>query len=387
MNARLLQYATFLTVASLLTWGMHRYLWARLVRDPEWPAVWQRAGAWSLVGLAVTMLLAMPLQRVLPRAVMGPLAMVAFGWMGLSFLLVVGTLGAEVLRGAYHLLGGAHDPERRAFARGLAALVGGGGGLAGAWGVRTALSAWTVRTVRVAIEGLPAALDGFTIVQLTDVHVGTTIGRAFVEAMVRATNDLRPDVVAITGDLVDGSVAELGAHVAPIAGLRAKHGVYFVTGNHEYYSGVDAWLVELQRLGVRVLANERVAIGEAGALVDLAGVHDYGARRFPGPHQPDLAKALAGRDPSRPVVLLAHQPKHAREAVAQGVSLMLSGHTHGGQIWPWTKLVALDQPYVKGLHRDGATQVYVSEGTGYWGPPMRLGSKPEITRVVLCRRA
>ena len=388
MNARLLQYATFLTVASLLTWGMHRYLWARLVRDPEWPAVWQRAGTWSLVAFALTMLVAMPLQRVLPRSVMGPVAMVAFGWMGLSFLLVVGLLGAEVVRGAYHLLGGAHDPERRrVFARGLAALVGGGGGLAGAWGVRTALSAWTVRTVRVAIEGLPAALDGFTIVQLTDVHVGPTIGRGFIEAMVRAVNDLRPDVVAITGDLVDGSVAELGSHVAPIAGLRAKHGVYFVTGNHEYYSGVDAWLVELRRLGVRVLANERVTLGEAGALLDLAGVHDYGARRFPGPHQPDLAKALAGRDRSRPVVLLAHQPKHAREAVAEGVSLMLSGHTHGGQIWPWAKLVALDQPYVKGLHRDGATQVYVSEGTGYWGPPMRVGTEPEITRVVLCRRA
>jgi hypothetical protein len=386
MNQRLLQLAAFLSVASLLTWGMHRYLWARLVRDPEWPALWQRVGTWSLVGLGLTMLLAMPLQRVLPRPLMTALAMVAFGWKGLSFVLVIGTLGAEVVRGAYHLLGGAHDPERRrAFARGLAAVVGGGGGLAGAYGVRTALAAWTVRTVRVAIEGLPASLDGFTIVQLTDVHVGPTIGRDFIEAMVRTVNDLRPDAVAITGDLVDGSVADLGHHVAPIAGLRAKHGVYFVTGNHEYYSGVDAWLVELRRLGVRVLANERVTLGDAGGMFDLAGVHDYGARRFPGAHQPDLAKALAGRDTTRPVVLLAHQPKHAREAVAQGVDLMLSGHTHGGQIWPWSTLVALDQKYVKGLHRDAATQVYVSEGTGYWGPPMRLGSEPEITRVVLCR--
>jgi predicted MPP superfamily phosphohydrolase len=383
---RALQIVFFLTVVSLITYGMHHYLWARLVRDPEWPALWQRVGTWSLVGLALTMLLAMPLQRVLPRPLMTALAMVAFGWMGLSFVLVIGTLGAEVVRGAYHLLGGAHDPERRrVFARGLAAVVGGGGGLAGAYGVRTALAAWTVRTVRVAIEGLPASLDGFTIVQLTDVHVGPTIGRGFIEAMVRTVNDLRPDAVAITGDLVDGSVADLGHHVAPIAGLRAKHGVYFVTGNHEYYSGVDAWLDELRRLGVRVLANERVTLGDAGGMFDLAGVHDYGARRFPGPHQPDLAKALAGRDTTRPVVLLAHQPKHAREAVAQGVDLMLSGHTHGGQIWPWSTLVALDQKYVKGLHRDGATQVYVSEGTGYWGPPMRLGSEPEITRVVLCR--
>ncbi len=203
--------------------------------------------------------------------------------------------------------------------------------------------------------------------------------------MVRTVNDLRPDAVVITGDLVDGSVAELGAHVAPLAGLRAKHGVFFVTGNHEYYSGVDAWLAELGRLGVRVLANERVALGEGDAVFDLAGVHDWSGRRMPGPHKPDLPKALAGRDPARPVVLLAHQPKHAREAVEHGVSLMLSGHTHGGQIWPWTALVGLDQPYVKGLHRSGRTQVYVSEGTGYWGPPMRLGSEPEITRVVLAR--
>ncbi|MFO0607093.1 MAG: metallophosphoesterase [Polyangiales bacterium] len=386
MNARILQFAVFLSVATLLTAGMHRLLWARLVRDPGWPEPWPRALTAVLVGLAVTMVAALPLQRALPRPVAGVLAMVAFGWMGLSFVLVVGTLGAEIVRGAYRLLAGAHDPERRqSLARGLAALVGVGGTLAGAWGIRTALGRWRVETVRVPVANLPASLEGFTIVQVTDIHVGPTIGRGFVDAMVRAVNDLRPDAVAITGDLVDGSVASLGEHVAPLAGLRARHGVFFVTGNHEYYSGVDEWLAELGRLGVRVLANERVTLGGADGAIDLAGVHDWSGRRHPGPHKPDLAKALAGRDPARPVVLLAHQPKQAREAAAHGVALVLSGHTHGGQIWPWGAVVALDQTYVKGLHREGATHIYVNQGTGYWGPPMRLGTAPEITRVVLTR--
>jgi hypothetical protein len=370
----------------LSTWGMHRYLWVRLVRDPAWPGAWQRAGTALLVGLAVTMAAAMPLQRLLPRRVMGAVAMVAFVWMGMSFVLVVGLAGTEIVRWAYQRLWRTNDPARRqAMARGLAALVGGGGVLAGAWGVRRALGNWRVETVRVPIAGLPATMEGFTIVQVSDVHVGPTIGRDFVEAMVRRVNDLSPDVVAITGDLVDGSVEALAWHVAPLASLRARYGVYFVTGNHEYYSGVEAWLTELRRLGLRVLANERVALGDAMGTIDLAGVHDWSGRRFPGPHQPDLAKALAGRDRERPVVLLAHQPKHAREAVKHGVSLVLSGHTHGGQIWPWSAVVALDQPYVKGLHRAGETYVYVNQGTGYWGPPMRLGTEPEITRVVLVR--
>lgn len=386
MHARVIQLGVFLSVASALAWGIHWFLWARLVRDPAWPAPWPRVATTALVGLAVTMLAALPLQRVLPRPLMSGLALVAFAWMGLMFVLVVGLTATEIVRVAYHLLAGGHDPARRqALARGLAGLVAGGGGLASAWAVRTALARWDVRTVRVPIARLPASLEGYTIVQLTDVHVGPTIGRDFVAAMVRTVNDLRPDAVAITGDLVDGSVAALGEHVAPLGELRARHGVFFVTGNHEYYSGVDEWLAALAGLGVRVLANERVTLGGDDGAIDLAGVHDWSGRRFPGPHRPDLAKALAGRDRERPVVLLAHQPKHAREAVAHGVSLVLSGHTHGGQIWPWGALVALDQRYVKGLYREGDTHVYVSQGTGYWGPPMRLGTTPEITRVVLTR--
>jgi hypothetical protein len=238
--------------------------------------------------------------------------------------------------------------------------------------------------VRVPITKLPKDLDGYTIVQISDLHVGPTIGRAFVEEVVAKANAQRPDAVVITGDLVDGSVDQLEEAIAPLADLRAKDGVFFVTGNHEYYSGVDAWLAHLRKLGVRVLRNERVALRDAaGGGLDLAGVDDHSARRFGRGHGTDLERALGDRDASRAVVLLAHQPKTFLEAVAHGIDLQLSGHTHGGQIWPWGYAVKLDQPHIAGLSREGASQIYVSRGTGYWGPPMRVGAPAEVTRVEL----
>jgi hypothetical protein len=195
-------------------------------------------------------------------------------------------------------------------------------------------------------------------------------------------NALTPDVVAITGDLVDGSVEALREHVAPLAKLKAAHGVFFVTGNHEYYSGVDEWLDELRRLGIRVLRNESVTLSRGAAAVELAGIDDHASGRFPG-HGPDLRRALKDRDPRRPVVLLAHQPVAVHEAAAFDVDLQLSGHTHGGQLWPWGYLVRLQQKYLNGLYRIGNTLLYVSCGTGYWGPPMRLGAPAEITELTL----
>jgi predicted MPP superfamily phosphohydrolase len=207
------------------------------------------------------------------------------------------------------------------------------------------------------------------------------LGKSWLTRIVEQVNALEPDAVVITGDLVDGSVRRLREHVAPLSELRAKHGVYFVTGNHEYYSGVDAWLTELTRLGVRTLRNERVAIGDHDASFDLAGVDDW--RAFGRGHGRDLARAVAGRDARRELVLLAHQPKQAREAAHHGVGLQLSGHTHGGQIFPWNLFVRLEQPFVAGLARLGDTQIYVSRGTGYWGPPMRVAAPAEITLLTL----
>lgn len=386
MNPRTLQTMVFVLFALGILGGIHYYLWARLVRDPGWPAPVTRAATVAVVALGVLLLATMIFGRMLPRAAASVLAWAAFVWLGVAFLLFAGLVSTELFRVVSRLVWSNPDDTRRLFfARGVAALVGGGAAIAAMVAVRQALSALTVRTVRVPIAGLHPSLEGMTVVQLTDIHVGPTIGRPFIEEMVRRVNELRPDVIAITGDLVDGPVSELGHHVAPLADLKARHGVYFVTGNHEYYSGVDAWLAELTRLGVRVLRNERVTLGEGDAVLDVAGVDDWSARRFGNGHGADLTRALAGRDASRPVVLLAHQPKAITEAAEKGVHLVLSGHTHGGQIWPWTKLVALDQPILAGLHRVRETHIYVSEGTGYWGPPMRLGTRAEISKLVLVR--
>jgi len=198
---------------------------------------------------------------------------------------------------------------------------------------------------------------------------------------------LQPDLIAITGDLVDGNVDELIERVNLLKQLKAPHGVFFVTGNHEYYSGADAWCQALSQMGIRVLRNERVTIGEGQDIFDLAGIDDASASHFPG-HSSDLAKALAARDVNRPVVLLAHQPKAIFEASKLGVDLQLSGHTHAGQLWPFTYIVRLVQPYVQGLSRHSErTQIYVNRGTGYWGPPMRLPDRSEITLLEFERDA
>ncbi len=241
----------------------------------------------------------------------------------------------------------------------------------------------TLREVDIRLGRLPASMHGLSIVQLTDVHIGNTIGVDFVRAMVDAANAANPDVIVITGDLVDGPVDTLRAAAAPLANLQARHGVFFVTGNHEYYSGVDAWIEYLVELGIRVLRNERVQIANGSDYFDLAGIDDYRAHFFAG-HGPDLKAALAGRDPSKELVLLAHQPKHVHEAKKHNVGLQLSGHTHGGQIWPWHYVAKASQAgLLAGHSQHERTQLYISRGTGYWGPPVRLFAKSEITRVRL----
>jgi predicted MPP superfamily phosphohydrolase len=377
----------FLPVAVGLTYGIHRYLWARLVRDLALAPPWRALGGAAMVVLALLIPLALVVGRWARPAVARLIAWPAYLWLGLMFFLLVAVLvgdGVRLAAAATALMSGrVADPERRLF---LHRLLGGGAAAAalgmGAFAVRSALGRVEVRPLEVALARLPARLDGLTIVQLTDLHIGPTLGREFVEELVRRTNALSPDVVAITGDLVDGSVASIGHAVAPLAGLKARRGVYFVTGNHEYYSGVEEWLAELGRLGVRVLRNEHVPLDDG---LDLAGIDDHSSAGFAPGHGPDLARAVAGRDASRELVLLAHQPRAVHDAKRHGVGLQLSGHTHGGQIWPFGYLVALTQPLLAGLGRFGATQLYVSRGTGFWGPPMRLGAPAEITHITLRR--
>ena len=240
-----------------------------------------------------------------------------------------------------------------------------------------------VRSVDVSIAGLPIALHGFTIAQISDVHIGPTIRRRYVGAIVDAVNALEADMIAITGDLVDGSVAQLSQHTEPLARLSARHGSYFVTGNHEYYSGVAGWVSELRRLGLRVLMNEHVVLDHEGESVVVAGVTDYGAHHYDPSHRSDPAASVVGAPEAAVRLLLAHQPRSAFGAEAAGFHLQLSGHTHGGQFWPWNFFVRMQQPFTSGLRRLGKLWVYTSRGTGYWGPPKRVGAPSEITHLRL----
>ena len=238
--------------------------------------------------------------------------------------------------------------------------------------------------VDVPIVGLPAALHGFTIAQISDIHVGPTIKAPYLQGIVDAVNRLQADMVAITGDLVDGSVKELAGHVAPLAGLSSRHGSFFVTGNHEYYSGAASWIDELRRLGLTVLVNQHVVLEQEGERMVLAGVADFTAHHFDPSHQSDPQAALLGAPGDAAVrILLAHQPRSAATAEQAGFDLQLSGHTHGGQFFPWGYFVRFQQPFTAGLYRMGRLWVYVSRGTGYWGPPKRLGAPSEITRLRL----
>lgn len=398
------RYAVFFLLASIVMGALHRYVWTRLVRDPRMPRRWARVGTVLFVALYITLFAAFFAARFLPRATAAPVVWVGYTWLGLLFFLGFACAVTDVARsialridrarsrravgdgtreGDSDADAPANVERRQAIARifgALAAVL--GLGMSGA-GMVSALSSVAIARVRVGIQGWRKR-DGYRIVQISDVHVGPTIGRGFVEEVVAKINALEPDLVAITGDLVDGTVEDLAEHVAPLANIVAKDGVFFVTGNHEYYSGAVAWCAHLARLGIRVLRNEHVRIGEDDGF-DVAGIDDASSRGLVPGHGPDVHKALANRDPSRPVVLLAHQPKGVETADELGVDLQLSGHTHGGQLFPWNFLVRLQQPFVAGLHRVRKTQIYVSRGTGYWGPPMRLGAPAEITEILLSR--
>jgi len=394
--ARLGQFLIFLAVSTLIVGGLHWYLWARLIRDTALPSPWRQILTWVVVVLCVSIPAAMFLSRAIPFEASRIISMVPFVWMGVWFLMVLALFGVDLVKLVLFLVkkasgGGAliEDPSRRVA---LARIVGGAIGVTAlaltGFGVVRALGPIVVRRIEVGLAKLPRALDGFRIVQITDLHIGLTLGRDWLEEVVDQTLRLEPDLIAVTGDLVDGTPDRLRDEVAPMSRLAAPHGVFFVTGNHEYYSGVSEWLPEIERMGMRVLRNERVAIERDGAAFDLAGVDDFTAERMEPDHGPDLARALANRDPSRAAVLLSHQPLIVDQAAVNGVGLVLSGHTHGGQIWPFNHLARLQQPYVSGLHlHKGKTWIYVSDGTGFWGPPVRVGTRCEITEVVLRSKA
>lgn len=241
----------------------------------------------------------------------------------------------------------------------------------------------SVKRVTVPIRNLPPEFDGYTIVQITDIHVGPTVKRDWVEMIVETVNGIAPDAIAFTGDLVDGTVQHLGEDTEPMGDLRAPDGVYFVTGNHEYYSGVGPWLMEMRRLGLDVLLNEHRVLERGSGQLVLAGVTDWYGGGYHPSHRSDPRQAISGAPKGVPRILLAHQPRSIYEAVEAGYDLQISGHTHGGQFFPGNFIARIAQPYIEGLHRHGDAWIYVSRGTGYWGPPVRIGQPSEVTQIVL----
>lgn len=377
----------FFVLTLLVLGATHLYLYRRLVRDVTTRRTIRRAAQALLIVLAAGAVVTRLVARTLPERPIQVVAAVLLGWLGVSVYLLLAVLTADFFRWMSRRWWSGSDalasPERRhllarAVAIGSSAAAAG----VGSYGAWRAFRPPEVTEVPVPIPGLPPALSGFTLVQLTDLHIGPILQTRFVEELSRRVNALRPDLVAITGDLVDGSVSHLGRHVAVLRGLTSRYGTFFVTGNHDYYSGDEAWCAALEGMGITVLRNRHVAVGDRGASFDLIGVDDWSAARFGRGY--DLERALHGRDPGRPAVLLAHQPSNFDVAAQRGVHLQLSGHTHGGQMFPATGIARLIWgERAAGLSRMGSAHLYVSRGCGFVGPPMRVGSPPEIVKLVL----
>lgn len=272
------------------------------------------------------------------------------------------------------------DLDRRSFLT-VSALTAG----TAAIGTIQALGGPKIYEVEVPLEGLPQEFDGYKIAQISDLHVGPTIGKKYVENVVKMTNSLAPDLVALTGDFVDGTVDQLRKSVAPLAQIISKDGMFFATGNHEYYWGVEQWLEEFKNIGSRVLLNEHVVIKRGESHVVLAGVTDVSGGEHLSSHASDAKKSIEGAPHEAVKILLAHHPRSYEDAHAAGFHLQLSGHTHGGQFFPWGLLVKFAHKYYKGLNRHENMWVYVNRGTGYWGPPLRFAIPSEITLLRLKR--
>ncbi|MGW2043959.1 metallophosphoesterase [Streptomyces sp. NPDC001858] len=422
-----------LTVIVAANW----YLWRRLFRDTtRGPGRARRAGAVLIAGCWVLAIGALVAERTgAPFWLQRVLAWPGFLWLALSIYLLLAVLAGEAVRPLLHRVlarraaraetptpqpqphpdqqplpvgapdheqplpdarrpdastpdgSGADKPAAGEFDDGLArrvfvARVVGGAAAAAAvgtvgYGTYGVLRGPQVKRVTVPLAKLPRAAHGYRIAVVSDIHLSPVLGRGFASRVVDTINSTQPDLIAVVGDLVDGSVKDLGPAAAPLAQLKARHGSFFVTGNHEYFSGAEQWVEEVRRLGLNPLENARTEL----PWFDVAGVNDI-AGESDG-QGPDFTRALGDRDTARACVLLAHQPVQIHDAVRHGVDLQLSGHTHGGQLWPGNLIAAAANPTVAGLERYGDTQLYVSRGAGAWGPPTRVGAPSDITVIQL----
>jgi uncharacterized protein len=382
----------FIVILGTVLGLMHLYVWKRLIKDTTTGRA-RRALSAVLVALLVLLIGTLLLPRVLGWRESSWFAWPGYVWFGVIAYLFLTLLALEPARLALRRWV-KRDPQdtpeaeptalsRRVFLARASAVAAGAAsvGLVGA-GMASALGPPDLLRIPVRLRRLDPAFDGFRIAVVSDIHLGPLAGRAHTERIVSLINETEPDLVAIVGDLVDGTVAELGSAAQPLRDLVSSDGAFFVTGNHEYFvDDTGSWLRELERLGVQPLRNENTAIRRGAAAFDLVGVNDVAGKQKSDP--PDFDRALSGVDRSRPTILLAHQPVQVAQAAARNVDLQLSGHTHGGQMWPFHYIVDAVQPSLAGLSTVEGTQLYVTRGAGFWGPPVRVGAPPDITVVAL----
>jgi uncharacterized protein len=363
--------------------GLNVFLYRRMIRDVTGSPWLRRFGVFCLITLTVLV----PLVRVFGRDVLPDpwVTGTVLAFWGVTLFAIMVLAAADAVRALRRRFTpeAPIDPKRRQLLSQLTAASAAtiGAGLTG-FGAYRAFEKPAVTEVPVRLRGLPKALDGFSIVQLSDIHVGPVIQERFLAQLVEVANSAKPDLLAITGDLVDGTPGQLGGFVGQLTRLNARFGRYFVSGNHDYYSGWNLWAPLVEGLGFQVLRNRFVSVGDAGASFDLIGVEDWGLRAAGSDY--DLDKATAGRDVERASVLLAHQPNGLDLANAKHIGLQLSGHTHGGQLFPATVLGSLfwgDRN--AGLSMHGGTALYTSRGCGFVGPPVRVGAPPEVVKIIL----
>jgi predicted MPP superfamily phosphohydrolase len=373
---RPLLFAGTLTLVIGLLFGVP--WWSLVMAGNDWPGAVQAAGTAVFVLAAA----AFPVTMFLGHARGADWASrIGDTLLGLVWILFVWAIAGDLLRLGL-AVGGVEDPVRSRIAAGFTGIVGLG---IAVYGYVEAMRVPRVRRVEVRIPRLGAGLDGLKVVLLTDTHYGPIDRVRWSQGVTEVVNRLDADIVAHTGDIADGTVAMRTAQAAPLGDIKAKMQRVYVTGNHEYFGEADGWLRHMRTLGWEPLHNRHLVVERGGDRLVVAGVDDRTAAGtgLDG-HRADHATALAGADPQLPILLLAHQPKQIADAVTHGVDLQLSGHTHGGQIWPFHYLVRVDQPVVQGLTRHSErTQLFTSRGTGFWGPPFRVFAPSEITELTL----
>jgi predicted MPP superfamily phosphohydrolase len=376
-SGRAFRFAATLATAMVLLFGVP--YWTVLVSGARWPGWVVAAGtvlfAAGALGLPALMVAGHGRRHRDAAAVAGDTLL------GVIWVLFAWSVLGNALR-LVLVVAGVGDPTR---GRVVAVAVTAVAAVLLVWGFVEAMRVPRVKRVEVVLPRLGAGLDGLRVALITDTHYGPIDRARWSARVVAAVNALDADVVCHTGDIADGTVAQRRAQAAPLGEVRARLAKTYVTGNHEYFGEAQGWLDHMRDLGWEALHNRHVVVARDGAALVLAGVDDRTAAGSGlAGHAADHAAALAGADPTRPVLLLAHQPKQIDAAVAHGVDLQLSGHTHGGQIWPFHYLVRTDQPVLAGLSRHGRrTQLYTSRGTGFWGPPFRVFAPSEITLLTL----